>query len=165
MRLAFLLGLGLIACSPKSDNPAGSAGTPAAAALAGPALDSAKGVDAAWAAGMNAKDTAAVLALYADDSRLLPPDAPIMDKAGAHSVLTGLMGGASDFVLTPIVAYGSGDLAYMIGTATFKMGGASESVKYMDVVRRGADGKWRYVGDMFSGVAPMTAAAAPPKKK
>jgi ketosteroid isomerase-like protein len=167
MRLASLLGLGLIVigCTPKSDTPAASAGTPAAAALGGPALDSVKGVDAAWAAAMNAKDTAAVLALYANDSKLLPPDAPIMDKAGAHTVLAGLIGGASDFVLTPIVAYGTGDLAYMIGTATFKAGGASESVKYMDVVRRGDDGKWRYVGDMFSGVAPMKPAAAPTKKK
>ncbi|HEY2896576.1 MAG TPA: nuclear transport factor 2 family protein, partial [Gemmatimonadaceae bacterium] len=113
-----------------------------------------------------AKDTAAVFALYADDAKLLPPDAPIMDKAAAHAVLGGLIaGGASDFVLTPVTAYGTEDLAYMVGTATFKMGGASESVKYLDVERRGADGKWRYVADMFSGVAPMNAAAAPAKKK
>ena len=124
-----------------------------------------KGVDAAWAAAMNAKDTAAVFALYADDAKLLPPDAPIMDKAAAHAVLGGLIGGgASDFVLTPVIAYGAGDMGYMVGTATFKMGGASESVKYLDVERRGADGKWRYVADMFSGVAPMNP-AAPAKKK
>ena len=158
MRLASLLGLGLIvACGPKSGTPAAAA----AATLSGAALDSAKAVDAAWAAAMNAKDTAAVLALYADDAKLLPPDAPIMDKAGAHTVLAGLIaGGASDFVLTPTIAYGVGDLAYMVGTARFKMGGASETVKYMDVVRRGADGKWRYVADMFSGVEAPPAAAA-----
>jgi hypothetical protein len=45
------------------------------------------------------------------------------------------------------------------------MGGASETVKYTDVVRRGADGKWRYVAAMFSGVVPVPAAAAPAKKK
>jgi ketosteroid isomerase-like protein len=44
------------------------------------------------------------------------------------------------------------------------MGGAAETVKYTAVVRRGPDGKWRYVADMFSGVeAPATAAGA--KKK
>jgi ketosteroid isomerase-like protein len=167
MRLAYLIGLSLlaVACSPKSDAPA-AAGAPAAAALSGAALDSVKGVDAAWAAAMNAKDTAAVLALYADSAKVLPPDAPIMDKAAARGVLGGLIGGgATDFVLTPTVAYGVGDLGYMVGTATFKMGGATETVKYADVVRRGADGKWRYVADMFSGVAPMMAAAAAPKKK
>jgi ketosteroid isomerase-like protein len=167
MRLASLLALALlvVGCGPKSETPA-AAGPAAAASLSGAALDSVKGVDAAWAAAMNAKDTAAVLALYADDSKLLPPDAPIMDKAGAHTVLAGLLaGGASDFVLSPIVAYGVGDLGYMVGTATFKMGGASETVKYADVVRRGADGKWRYVSDMFSGVAAPAPAVASAKKK
>lgn len=160
----FALALIAIACGPKSGTPAAAA-APAEVALSGAALDSVKGVDAAWAAAMNAKDTAAVLATYADDAKLLPPDAPIMDKAGARGVLGGFIaGGASDFVLTPTVAYGTGDLAYMVGTATFKIGGGSETVKYADVVRRGADGKWRYVADMFSGVAPM-AAAAPAKKK
>ena len=165
MRLTSLFALILVAvaCGPKSGTPAAAA--PADATLSAAALDSVKGVDAAWAAAMNAKDTAAVLALYADSAKLLPPDAPIMDKAGARGVLGGLIaGGASDFALTPTVAYGSGDLGYIVGTATFKIGGATETVKYADVVRRGADGKWRYVSDMFSAVAPMMA-AAPAKKK
>jgi ketosteroid isomerase-like protein len=164
MRLASLLALALVACGPKSDTQVASSSA-APAALSSAALDSVKAVDSAWAAAMNAKDTAAVLALYADDSKLLPPDAPIMDKAGAHGVLAGIIaGGASEFVLTPAVVYGDGDLAYTVGTAKFKMGGASETVKYTDVVRRGADGKWRYAADMFSGVmAPP--AAAPVKRK
>jgi ketosteroid isomerase-like protein len=40
------------------------------------------------------------------------------------------------------------------------MGGASETMKYVEVLRKGADGKWRYVVDMFSGVAAPAAAAA-----
>jgi ketosteroid isomerase-like protein len=167
MRLANLAALGLIviACSPKSGSPAAATTSAAGATLSDAALDSAKAVDAAWAAGMNAKDTAAVLAIYADDAKFLPPDAPIMDKAGAHSVLAGFIaGGASDFVLTPTVAYGNGDLAYMVGTAKFKMGSASETVKYTDIVRRGADGKSRYVVDMFSGVQAPPAAGAAKKK-
>lgn len=167
MRLSLLLALGIVAvaCSPKSGSSV-SASTTATATLSDAALDSAKAVDAAWAAGMNAKDTAAVLAVYADDAKFLPPDAPIMDKAGAHRVLAGFIaGGASDFVLSPAVAYGNGDLAYMVGTATFKMGGASETVKYTDIVRRGADGKWRYVVDMFSGVQAPPATAPAARKK
>jgi ketosteroid isomerase-like protein len=46
----------------------------------------------------------------------------------------------------------------MVGTANFKMGGTSQSVKYAEVLRKGADGKWRYVVDMFSGVTPTAAA-------
>jgi ketosteroid isomerase-like protein len=160
MRLSPLVGLTLVAaaCAPKSETPAAAS---APAELSAAALDSVKAVDAAFAAGMNAKDTAAVYAIYADDAKLMPPDSPALDGAAGHPVLAGLIaGGATDFVLTPTTAYGVGDLAYMVGTASFKMGGASETVKYAEVLRRGADGKWRYVVDMFSGVAPTAPAPA-----
>lgn len=82
-------------------------------------------------------------------------DSPTLEIAAAHPMLAGLIaGGATDFALTSTTAYGVGDLAYMVGTASFKMGGATETVKYTEVLRRGADGKWRHVVDMFSNVAP-----------
>jgi ketosteroid isomerase-like protein len=91
----------------------------------------------------------------------MPPDSPILEGATGHPVIAGFIaGGASDFVLTPTTAYGVGDLAYLVGTASFKMGGASETVKYAEVLRKGDDGRWRYVVDMFSGVAPAPAAGA-----
>ena len=155
MRLTSLFGVAVLL--------AGCATKPAAApeALSTAALDSVKAVDAAFAAGMNAKDTAAVFAIYAADAKLMPPDAPMLEGAAMHPVITGLMaGGASDFVLTSTTAYGIGDLAYMVGTASFTMGGATETVKYTEVLRRGVDGKWRYVVDMFSGVTPPAAVPA-----
>ena len=170
MRVPSLIALGLfaLACAPKSDAPAPSA-TPAA--LSSAAIDSVKAVDAAFAAGMNAKDTAAVFALYAADAKLMPPDAPALEGAAGHPVIAGLLaGGASDVALAPTTTYGVGDLAYSVGTASFKMGGAAQTVKYAEVLRRGTDGKWRYVVDMFSGVTPPPAAAngkaaAPTKNK
>jgi ketosteroid isomerase-like protein len=164
MRLSSLLGLGLlaVACAPKPEAPA------APVALSAAELDAVKAVDAAFAAGMNAKDTAAVFAVYAADAKLMPPDSPALDGAAGHPVIAGLIsGGASDVTLTPTTAYGVGDLAYMVGTASFKMGGATETVKYAEVLRKGTDGKWRYVVDMFSNIAPPAAAApaAPAKKK
>lgn len=165
MRLSSLLGLGLLAtaCAPKSDTPAAAA---APVALSAAELEAVKAVDAAFAAGMNAKDSAAVFAVYATDAKLMPPDSPILVGAAGHPVFTGMIaGGASDFVLTPTTVYGIGDLAYQVGTASFKMGGASETIKYVEVLRKGADGKWRYVVDMFSGLAAPTPATAPAKKK
>jgi ketosteroid isomerase-like protein len=164
MRLSSLLGLGLVvvACAPKNDAPAADAAT--SAVLSPADLDAVKAVDAAFTAGMNARDTAAVLAVYAPDAKLMPPDSPILEGADAHRFVAGMIaGGASDFVLTPTTTYGVGDLAYQVGTATFKMGAASETVKYTEVLRKGADGKWRYVVDMFSGVA-APAAAGPARK-
>lgn len=160
--MSFLLGLGLLAaaCAPKSETPA--AATPVA--LSAAELDSVKAVDAAFAAGMNARDSAAVFAVYAPDARLMPPDSPVLEGAAGHPVIAGLIaGGASDFVLSPATAYGVGDLAYIVGTASFKMNGATETVKYAEVLRKGADGKWRYVVDMFSGVAVPPPAAGPAK--
>lgn len=168
MRLSSLVGLTLVAvaCAPKSETPVAATAPGAPAALSAVALDSVMAVDAAFAAGMNAKDTAAVFAVYAADAKLMPPDSPILEGAAAHPVIAGFIaGGASDFVLTPTTAYGVGDLAYVVGTASFTMGGASETVKYAEVLRRGADGKWRYVVDMFSGVAAPAPTAAPAKKK
>ena len=60
---------------------------------------------------------------------------------------------------------GNGGRGYRGGTATYKMGGGSESLKYAEVLRRGADGKWRYVVDMFSNIAPPAMATAPAKPK
>ncbi len=161
MRVIPLLGLGLLAmaCAPKSD----SAATPAA--LSAEELDNVRAVDAAFAAGMNAKDSTAVFAVYAADAKVMPPDSPALDGAAGHPAIAGMIsGGASDFALSSTTAYGVGDLAYLVGTATFKMGGAAQSVKYTEVLRKGADGKWRYVVDMFSGIAPPAAAATPVKK-
>lgn len=153
------------ACSaPNKSESVAAASTTAAAPLSAAALDSVKAIDAAFAAGMNAKDSAAVFAIYAADAKLMPPDSPALDGAAGHPVITGLIaGGASDVVLTPTTAYGIGDLAYMVGTASFKMGGATQSVKYAEVLRRGSDGKWRYVVDMFSGVTPPPSAPATKK--
>ncbi|MEP7066737.1 MAG: nuclear transport factor 2 family protein [Gemmatimonadota bacterium] len=165
MRVAPMLAIALFALACRANSDASA--TPAAGAtLSEAALDSVKAVDAAFAAGMNAKDSAAVFAAYASDAKIMPPDSPILDKAAAHPVIAGLIaGGATDFVLTPTTAYGVGDLAYMVGTASFKMSGAPETVKYAEVLRRGADGKWHYVVDMFSGVNPLAAAAPVAKKK
>ena len=165
VRLSSLFGFGLlaVACAPKSEMPAAPA---APASLSSAELDAVKAVDAAFAAGMNAKDTAAVFAVYAADAKLMPPDSPVLDGTAGHPLIAGMIaGGASDFVLTPTTAYGVGDLAYVVGTASFKMSGASETVKYVEVLRKGADGKWRYVVDMFSGIAPPTPATAPAKKQ
>lgn len=161
MRAPLLVTLSLfaVACTPPSDSAA-SASAPLSAA----ALDSVRAVDAAFAAAMNAKDTTAAFDIYAADALVMPQDSPALDMAAARPMLKGIMdAGATDFVLTSNTAYGIGDLAYMTGTATYKMDGASHTVKYVEVIRRGADGKWRYVVDAFSNVEPP-AAPAPPAK-
>lgn len=163
MRLSFLVGLGVVAvaCAPKADTPVVAAPV-TAAPLSAAALDSVKAVDAAFAAAVNARDTAAMFAVYATDAHVMPPDSPTLVGVDAHPMFAGLIaGGASDLAMNSTTVYGVGDLAYNVGTATYKMGGATNTIKYSEVLRRGDDGKWRYVVDMFSNVAPATAPAAP----
>lgn len=153
MRLSRLLLVALLAaaCAPKSEAPA---------ALSAADLEAVKAVDAAFAAGMNAKDSMAVFAVYAPDAKVMPEGSPTLEGTAWHPAITDMIaGGASDFVLNATTAYGVGDLAYLVGTASFKMGGATQTVKYAEVLRKGADGKWRYVVDMFSGVTPPPAPA------
>lgn len=80
MRLPLLLGLCVltVACTQRADKTATSASP---APLSATELASVKAADAAFAAGMNAKDAAAVFAVYADDAKLMPPDAPMLEGA------------------------------------------------------------------------------------
>lgn len=156
MRLSHLFAIGLVvaACAPEAEDNDEGGMMP----LSQAAIDSVRAVDAAFAAGMNAGDSAAVVAVYAADAHLMPPDSPALQGDGIGAVIGSLIrGGASNMTLNTTYTYGIGDLAYSIGTATFTMGGAEETVKYTEVLRRGEDGKWRYVVDMFSGVAPAAA--------
>jgi ketosteroid isomerase-like protein len=158
MRLALAVGLCLIslACS----SPAKAPEPNALATLSAEDIAAVEAVDAAFAAGMNAKDTSAVAALYTDDAKLMPPDAPILDGPAIRSVIASLIaGGASDFVLSPALTEGAGTIAYTVGTATFAMGGKTESIKYAEVLRKGPDGKWRYAVDIFNSMAPAVPAA------
>lgn len=152
MRLALAVGICIttLACS----SPAKAPDTTTSAALSAEDIAAIQAVDAAFAAGMNAKDTNAVAALYADDAKLMPPDAPILEGPAIRAVVASLIaGGASEFALVPSMTQGAGNLAYTVGTATFAMGGKTESIKYAEVLRKGPDGKWRYAIDIFNSVA------------
>ncbi len=157
MRTTSLAVLALLCTACGTPGAAPAAATPLAAAT----LDSVRAVDAAFAAAMNARDTAAVMALYTTDGMLMPQDAPAMDMTAARGFLSGFMAaGATNFALNSTTTYGVGDVAYSVGTASFTLGGATDTVKYLEVLRRGADGKWRYAVDMFSNIAPPKAPAA-----
>ena len=137
----------------------------APATLPAAEINAVKAVDAAFAAAMNAKDSTAVFAVYATDAKVMPEGSPILEGAAGRAALTGMIAaGASDFVLTSTTTEGVGDLAYQVGTATFKIGGVTESVKYSEILRKGTGRKWRFAVDMFSSVAPPTPLASTVKK-
>ncbi len=146
--------------------PAPKESAPAAPAPLSAADEAAvRAVDEAWAKAANAGDVAGLVAVYADDAILQGPDAaPVQGKEAITQALTALMAGKpSNVVLNTQKVEGRGDLAYMVGEFSMSMGGQTATGHYTEVLKKQADGSWKYQVDAYA----MNAAAAPaaPAKK
>jgi ketosteroid isomerase-like protein len=98
-----------------------------------------------------------VEAYYADDARLLPPNAPpAIGRAAIRDVLSGMMaGGRVDLSLQNAIREASGELAYQTGRYELTIRPANgepirDQGKYLEVWRLQSDGRWQCVADMFS---------------
>ncbi len=116
-----------------------------------------------WVAAANAKDSAKLAALYAENAVLMPPNAPMAKgRPAIQAVWKGMMDqNARDIVLTSIDRSVSGDLGYEAGTYTLNMGApggpvASDKGKYLMTVRRGPGGKWLIQNDIFNSDLPCS---------
>jgi len=106
----------------------------------------------AWESALNAKDVDALVDLYTDDARLLPPDGAMTSgREGVRAAFGGMIdagiGGETTRVETTI----SGDVAYIVGT--FNLTSGEEVLgtgKYIETWRRGNDGLWLIANDIFN---------------
>jgi uncharacterized protein (TIGR02246 family) len=124
--------------------------------------------DTLFAVATNAGDVDKVAGTYAEDGLLLPPGAPpVKGRAAIREFWNGfLQPYAVTLTLGTDRVEGRGDLAYIVGhyhlVTTPKAKGTRalppEDGKYSEVLKRQADGSWRYVVDMYS---PNSAPAAP----
>jgi ketosteroid isomerase-like protein len=113
-----------------------------------------------WETAFNARDMDAVLDLYTEDARLLPPNAPMgMGKDAVEGVFEE-MAAAGLMVETHVIeTLAAGDLAYNIGTYALTADGAEvDRGKYMEIWRR-TDGEWKMSADMFNSDLPAAGAA------
>ena len=147
--------------------PAPGAGAPAAGAAAQPLaaadLAAIRANDSAFVSAANAGDAAGVAATYLPDARLMPPNAPAVQ---GREAIQQFWGGLTDayqlkFDVIADEVEGRGDLAYARGHYTLDAApkakdGAPlhEEGKYLEVLRRQADGSWRYAVDMYSSDQP-----------
>ncbi len=123
----------------------------------------------AWVEAYNAGDADKIVALYADDAIMLPPDAPAASgheamKAYLAADIAASKAAGVSFALDADTSGVSGDLAWHSGTfhVTGANGANLGTGKYVEVSRK-TNGKWLMIRDIWNNDAAAAAApAAPP---
>ena len=159
----FLL-LASSACG-KAGNGSDSTSQDSPAALTERDLAGIRAADSAFAASVNAGNVDSVVAVYAAQAALLPPNLP---PQKGHSAIRSFWGGFLDaytvrFELGSDTIEGRGDLAYNLGHYRFtavpkakENPGVADEGKFLEVLKRQPDGTWKYVVDMYSSnLAPQ----------
>ena len=115
--------------------------------------------DDQWEAALNGGDVEGLVAIYAEDARILPPNA---EAASGHdavrTIFGGMIEGGISAELATIETQSSGDVAYAVGTYKMFAGGeVIDQGKYVETWRRGADDTWRMTNDIFNSDLPVPA--------
>lgn len=108
-----------------------------------------------------ARDHDRVVALHTDDVAWMPPDVPAALGSAALRQSLESQPRALSFVITSAHTEGVGSLAYDRGGYTYKGVAGADTVsatgKYVQVLRRQADGSWRIALATWNYDAPATA--------
>ena len=124
--------------------------------------------DAAYSKAFEAKDVEAVVGFFADDGLDLSPNAPMLTGKEAirksASEMMAIPGLTLSWQPTKVEASRGGDLAYSIGTYQGTMSDAkgkpvADRGKYVTVWRKGPDGKWKVLADIYNSDLPAPGAA------
>jgi uncharacterized protein (TIGR02246 family) len=154
--IGLLAVVALIGCAGMTQKAA----PPVDQAAIGAAIDS---INAAYLAGITARDTTALVNLYAEDGRMMAPNAPAAEgKDALHKAWAGFLSipgiTLSTTSTTKMIAE-AGDMAVDIGTYTFngtdpKGKPMTDSGKYTTVFKK-VNGEWKIVVDMFNSNTPV----------
>jgi ketosteroid isomerase-like protein len=124
---------------------------------------------AAFIAALRGGDATAASAVYADDARLLPPSAELVEGRAAIEAFwrAGIESGIAAVELESLQLTRQGRLAYEIGRYALRLEPAgAEAVldrgKYLLVHARQNDGCWRWAVEMFNPEAPPARAGERP---
>jgi ketosteroid isomerase-like protein len=107
---------------------------------------------------INAKNVEGILALYAENSVFMPPNAPLLrGREPLKSFYTDLVSKVTDIKLEPVDVAGHGPIGYESGTYTMNLGNTRDRGKYL-LVLRNTGGKWRMEYTSWSSDLPKPAA-------
>ena len=129
--------------------------------------------DAQWSKAAGAKDVDKTVSYYADGAIVMPPNAAAVTTKEAirktwNDLLTapGFSGG---WKATKVEVARSSDIAYVSGTYEMTLNDASgkpvtDRGKYLEAVKKQADGSWKCVADIWNSDIPIPAATTTEKK-
>ncbi|MCP4326924.1 MAG: DUF4440 domain-containing protein [Alphaproteobacteria bacterium] len=113
--------------------------------------------DAAYNKAFNEGDAAGCAAFFSEDILLMAPDQPMTrGKKAFEETYQSRMDTSSDGTHTnELVEYGvDGDLAYQVGTFAITDTDPSEQGKFVNVLKRQADGTWKVAVSIFNSDRP-----------
>ena len=113
--------------------------------------------DAAYNKAFNQGDAAGCAAFFSDDVILLAPDQPITrGKRAFEEIYQSRMDKTSGGThCNKLVEYGvEGDLAYQVGTYAITATNPAEQGKFVNILRRQADGTWEVTVSIFNSDRP-----------
>lgn len=131
----------------------------------------ARRMDSTFAAAVGASDVEGMTAAYAPNAIVMPPDMPLAHGReqirGLWTKMTGQM--KATLTLTQETANGGGNFMYTTGryqlTPMPEGSAPAQEGKYLEVFRRGVDGKWTRVADAWNANAPAEPATEPAPRR
>jgi uncharacterized protein (TIGR02246 family) len=122
------------------------------------------GVGSKFAAAVNAKDSARAAALYSEAASLMVPNGEtIQGRANIEAFWKSLVAQGLAITTKTTAVDASGSIGYEFGTYELSLGTGEKTVhdrgKYVNLMRREADGHWRMIVDIWNSSLP----ASPPK--
>jgi ketosteroid isomerase-like protein len=133
-----------------------------AAACAPPAAQKSDAIaaqDTAWQAAFDSGDASQVAAIYTDDGRLMPPNAPaVTGRDGISAAFGPMMKAGWKVELATTETMAAGELGYSVGTYQVKNGDGTvvDSGKYLETFRN-VGGQWKIANDIWNSDQPIAA--------
>lgn len=116
-----------------------------------------------WEAMLNAGDIDGLVAVYTEDTRVMPPNGSIkIGRTAVREEFGAMIAAGMQIDLQSIDSKAAGDVAYNVGTYALSINGETiDKGKWIETWDRGADGTWRISSDIWNSDNPAPEQSKP----
>ncbi len=128
-------------------------------------LEGLKAMPDVWQSAFDARDAAALAAIYAKDGALMPPNSnTVIGRAAIEAFWADFQASGIGAEIKDTEVYAHGDVGYNVGvyTVTDTGGATIDEGKYVGIWRH-VDGKWQMHRDIWNSNLPLAAPAPEPE--